>query len=164
MVPPEDDLSPEAQYTVFHPSEVELADTITADQLREWKAEYPGAVVVSYVNTTAAVKAETEERREGELKTDSRDSSAPFHPDRESRPTVGFLTHRGLRVFPRSPSNRQESSRLARQRPLTVAVARQENRGIEETTRGGNLRTLDLLYRPNPGCQPPSNPLREILH
>jgi circadian clock protein KaiC len=30
MVPPEDDLNPEAQYTVFHPSEVELADTITA--------------------------------------------------------------------------------------------------------------------------------------
>jgi circadian clock protein KaiC len=30
MVAPEDDLSPEAQYTVFHPSEVELADTITA--------------------------------------------------------------------------------------------------------------------------------------
>lgn len=30
MVPPEEDLSPEAQYTVFHPSEVELADTITA--------------------------------------------------------------------------------------------------------------------------------------
>ncbi|MCI1747939.1 MAG: quinolinate synthase NadA [Acidipropionibacterium sp.] len=37
-----------------------LADCITADQLREWKAEYPGAVVVSYVNTTAAVKAETD--------------------------------------------------------------------------------------------------------
>ena len=37
-----------------------LADTITADQLREWKAEHPGAVVVSYVNTTAAVKAETD--------------------------------------------------------------------------------------------------------
>ena len=30
MVPPQDDLSAEAQYTVFHPSEVELADTITA--------------------------------------------------------------------------------------------------------------------------------------
>jgi circadian clock protein KaiC len=30
MAPPEDDLNPEAQYTVFHPSEVELADTITA--------------------------------------------------------------------------------------------------------------------------------------
>ncbi|HWL41998.1 MAG TPA: quinolinate synthase NadA [Ilumatobacter sp.] len=37
-----------------------LADTITADQLREWKAAHPGAVVVSYVNTTAAVKAETD--------------------------------------------------------------------------------------------------------
>jgi quinolinate synthase len=37
-----------------------LADSITADQLREWKAEHPGAVVVSYVNTTAAVKAETD--------------------------------------------------------------------------------------------------------
>jgi len=37
-----------------------LADTITADQLRAWRAEYPDAVVVSYVNTTAAVKAETD--------------------------------------------------------------------------------------------------------
>jgi quinolinate synthase len=37
-----------------------LADSITADQLREWKAEHPGAVVVSYVNTTAEVKAETD--------------------------------------------------------------------------------------------------------
>ncbi|MGQ0765791.1 MAG: quinolinate synthase NadA [Gemmatimonadota bacterium] len=37
-----------------------LAETINAAQLREWKAEHPGAVVVSYVNTTAAVKAETD--------------------------------------------------------------------------------------------------------
>src|SRR3954465_13415127 len=36
-----------------------LADTITADQLRAWKADHPGAVVVSYVNTSAAAKAET---------------------------------------------------------------------------------------------------------
>lgn len=34
-----------------------LADSITADQLREWKAEHPEAVVVAYVNTTAEVKA-----------------------------------------------------------------------------------------------------------
>ena len=34
-----------------------LADSITAEQLREWKAEHPGAVVVAYVNTTAEVKA-----------------------------------------------------------------------------------------------------------
>ena len=37
-----------------------LADTITADQLRAWKAEHPGAVVVSYVNTSAEVKAESD--------------------------------------------------------------------------------------------------------
>jgi len=37
-----------------------LADSITGAQLREWKAEHPGAVVVSYVNTTAEVKAETD--------------------------------------------------------------------------------------------------------
>jgi quinolinate synthase len=37
-----------------------LAATIDADQLRAWKAEHPGAVVVSYVNTTAAVKAESD--------------------------------------------------------------------------------------------------------
>ena len=37
-----------------------LAASITAEQLREWKAEHPGAVVVSYVNTTAEVKAESD--------------------------------------------------------------------------------------------------------
>jgi quinolinate synthase len=37
-----------------------LADSIDAAQLRAWKAEHPGAVVVSYVNTTAEVKAETD--------------------------------------------------------------------------------------------------------
>jgi quinolinate synthase len=37
-----------------------LAASITADQLRQWKSENPGAVVVSYVNTTAEVKAETD--------------------------------------------------------------------------------------------------------
>src|SRR5438552_15174203 len=37
-----------------------LASMIDAEQLREWKAEHPGAVVVSYVNTTAEVKAESD--------------------------------------------------------------------------------------------------------
>ncbi|HJP58578.1 MAG TPA: quinolinate synthase NadA, partial [Gemmatimonadaceae bacterium] len=37
-----------------------LAATIDGDQLRQWKAEHPGSVVVSYVNTTADVKAESD--------------------------------------------------------------------------------------------------------
>jgi quinolinate synthase len=37
-----------------------LADSITAEQLREWKSRHPGAVVVMYVNTSAEVKAETD--------------------------------------------------------------------------------------------------------
>src|SRR3954470_15828049 len=37
-----------------------LADSITADQLRTWKAQHPGALVVMYVNTSAEVKAETD--------------------------------------------------------------------------------------------------------
>ena len=37
-----------------------LAATITAEELRGWKAEHAGAVVVSYVNTTAEVKAESD--------------------------------------------------------------------------------------------------------
>jgi quinolinate synthase len=37
-----------------------LADSINGDELRAWKAEHPNAVVVSYVNTTAEVKAETD--------------------------------------------------------------------------------------------------------
>ncbi len=37
-----------------------LSDTIDAAGLRAWKARYPGAVVVSYVNTSAEVKAESD--------------------------------------------------------------------------------------------------------
>ena len=37
-----------------------LAQSIDAAELRKWKAEHPGAVVVAYVNTTAEVKAESD--------------------------------------------------------------------------------------------------------
>jgi quinolinate synthase len=37
-----------------------LAASITAEQLRGWKAEHPGAAVVAYVNTSAEVKAESD--------------------------------------------------------------------------------------------------------
>jgi quinolinate synthase len=37
-----------------------LASSITAEDVRSWKEEHPGAVVVAYVNTTAEVKAESD--------------------------------------------------------------------------------------------------------
>jgi len=37
-----------------------LAASIDAEQLRAWKSEHPGAVVVAYVNTSAEVKAESD--------------------------------------------------------------------------------------------------------
>jgi quinolinate synthase len=37
-----------------------LADSITAEQLRTWRSEHPGAVVVAYINTSAEVKAESD--------------------------------------------------------------------------------------------------------
>ncbi|RRR69846.1 MAG: quinolinate synthase NadA [Candidatus Viridilinea halotolerans] len=54
-------LSPEKTVLIPDPEAgCSLAASIDAAQLRAWKAEHPGAVVVSYVNTTAEVKAESD--------------------------------------------------------------------------------------------------------
>jgi quinolinate synthase len=37
-----------------------LSDSITANELRNWKSRHPGAITVMYVNTSAEVKAETD--------------------------------------------------------------------------------------------------------
>jgi quinolinate synthase len=54
-------LAPQATVLIPDPAAgCSLADSITAAQLRSWKAEHPGAVVVAYVNTSAEVKAESD--------------------------------------------------------------------------------------------------------
>jgi quinolinate synthase len=54
-------LSPEKKVLIPDPDAgCSLSDSINADQLRAWKDEHPGAVVVMYVNTSAEVKAETD--------------------------------------------------------------------------------------------------------
>lgn len=63
-----------------------LADSITVEQLREWKAQHPGSIVVSYVNTTAAVKAEsdycvTSGNAQAVIKAISEDKTILFLPD-----------------------------------------------------------------------------------
>jgi quinolinate synthase len=49
--------------TVLIPDEAagcSLADSVTAEQVRAWKQDHPGAAVVAYVNTSAEVKAEAD--------------------------------------------------------------------------------------------------------
>jgi quinolinate synthase len=54
-------LSPEKTVLIPDPDAgCSLSDSIDADQLRAWKADHPGALVVMYVNTSAEVKAETD--------------------------------------------------------------------------------------------------------
>jgi quinolinate synthase len=54
-------LSPEKTVLIPDPNAgCSLSDSIDADQLRAWKADHPGAIVVMYVNTSAEVKAETD--------------------------------------------------------------------------------------------------------
>ena len=77
------------QRTVLIPDQTagcSLADSITLDQLRTWKAEHPGAVVVSYVNTTAAIKAEsgycvTSGNAEAVIRSIPEDQTILFLPD-----------------------------------------------------------------------------------
>ena len=43
-----------------HTAGCSLADSITLQQLKDWKQANPGSIVVSYVNTTAEIKAESD--------------------------------------------------------------------------------------------------------
>ncbi len=81
-----------------------LAASITADQLRAWKAENPGAVVVSYVNTTAEVKAEsdyccTSGNAKGVIESIPEDIEILFLPDMYLGLWLEKVTGRSLRIW-----------------------------------------------------------------
>jgi quinolinate synthase len=81
-----------------------LADSITADQLRAWKAEHPGAIVVSYVNTTAEVKAETDicvtsGNAEAVIRSIPEDKEILFCPDMFLGAHLERVTGRKLHVW-----------------------------------------------------------------
>ena len=81
-----------------------LASSITADQLRAWKAENPGAVVVSYVNTTAEVKAEsdfccTSGNAKGVIEAVPEDREILFLPDMFLGLWLERVTGRKLRIW-----------------------------------------------------------------
>jgi quinolinate synthase len=81
-----------------------LAASITADQLRDWKAQNPGAVVVSYVNTTAEVKAEsdyccTSGNAQAVIEAIPRDKQILFLPDVYLGLWLERVTGRNLNIW-----------------------------------------------------------------
>src|SRR5256886_8771113 len=120
-----------------------LADSITADQLRAWKAEHPGAIVVMYVNTTAEVKAETDycctssnavQVVEHIWREHGEDTEILFGPDMFLGAYVEKVTGRKLNVWA------GECHVHAGIRPRDIAQVREENPGAE------------FLIHPECGC------------
>lgn len=82
-----------------------LADSIDAEELRKWKRRYPKAVVVSYVNTTAEVKAEsdyccTSSNAVRIVNSIPEDKEIIFVPDLFLGDYVARMTGRKIYVYP----------------------------------------------------------------
>lgn len=82
-----------------------LAASIDAEELRRWKAKYPDTVVVSYVNTTAEVKAEsdyccTSTNAVAVVNSIPRDKQILFVPDMFLGDYVARKTGRELIIYP----------------------------------------------------------------
>lgn len=82
-----------------------LAASIDVENLREWKKQYPNAVVVSYVNTTAAVKAEsdyccTSSNAVRVVESIPADREIIFLPDMYLGDFVAKKTGRKLHIYP----------------------------------------------------------------
>ncbi len=82
-----------------------LASTIDAQDLRGWKKEHPDAVVVSYVNTTAEVKAEsdyccTSTNAVKVVSSIPKDKEVLFLPDMFLGAYVSKVTGRKLHIWP----------------------------------------------------------------
>ncbi len=82
-----------------------LAATIDAAALRRWKAEHPGALVVSYVNTSAEVKALsdyccTSGNAVAVIESIPREREILFLPDMFLGAYLERVTGRPLRIWP----------------------------------------------------------------
>ncbi|HEY4914133.1 MAG TPA: quinolinate synthase NadA [Candidatus Dormibacteraeota bacterium] len=116
-----------------------LAATINAEQLTAWKAEHPGAVVVSYVNTTAEVKALsdyccTSGNAERVIRAIPDDKEILFLPDMFLGTYLEKVTGRAMHVWP------GECHVHAGIRPADIDIARREH------------GDADLLVHPECGC------------
>jgi quinolinate synthase len=117
-----------------------LAESITAEQLREWKAEHPGAVVVSYVNTTAEVKAETDVCC---TSSNAVDVVASIPADRE----VLFLPDQFLGAHVRRVTGRENLHVWAGECHVHAAI-----NGPQLTARAAEDPDAELFIHPECGC------------
>ncbi|KZS74702.1 quinolinate synthase [Mycobacterium kansasii] len=134
-------LSP--QKTVLIPDQragCSLADSITADELCAWKAEHPGAVVVSYVNTTAEVKALTDICC---TSSNAVDVVASIDPDRE----VLFCPDQFLGAHVRRVTGRQNLHVWAGECHVHAGI-----NGEELTDQAHANPDAELFVHPECGC------------
>jgi len=116
-----------------------LAATINAQQLAAWKVEHPGAVVVSYVNTTAEVKALsdyccTSGNAERVIRAIPAEREILFLPDMFLGTYLEKVTGRSMHVWP------GECHVHAGIRPVDIDRSRAEH------------GDADLLVHPECGC------------
>jgi quinolinate synthase len=105
-----------------------LADAITAEQLRSWKSDHPGAAVVAYINTSADVKAEadyccTSSNAVKVVESIPRDREILFLPDMFLGDYVRRRTGRAMHLWV------GDCPVHARMRPEDMARARAEHPG-----------------------------------
>jgi len=134
-------LSPEK--TVLIPDEragCSLADSITADQLREWKAEHPDALVVSYVNTTAEVKGLTDICC---TSSNAVDVVTSIDPDRE----VLFLPDQFLGAHVKRVTGRENMHIWAGECHVHAGI-----NGDELTAKSKSHPDAELFVHPECGC------------
>ncbi|NNC23838.1 quinolinate synthase NadA [Salinisphaera sp. USBA-960] len=82
-----------------------LAESITVDELKNWKAEHPDATVVTYINTSAAIKAEcdycvTSSNAVKVIESIPEDEPILFLPDKFLGTYVEMMTGRKLHIWP----------------------------------------------------------------
>lgn len=129
--------------TVLIPDEragCSLADSIDADQLREWKADHPDAVVVSYVNTTAEVKGLTDICC---TSSNAVDVVASIDPDRE----VLFLPDQFLGAHVKRVTGRENMHIWAGECHVHAGI-----NGDELAAQAKAHPDADLFVHPECGC------------
>ncbi|MEE3852498.1 quinolinate synthase NadA [Gordonia sp. LSe1-13] len=117
-----------------------LADSITADELRDWKSDHPDAVVVSYVNTTAEVKGLTDICC---TSSNAVDVVASIDPDRE----VLFLPDQFLGAHVKRETGRDNIHIWAGECHVHAGI-----NGDELADQASSHPDADLFIHPECGC------------